>query len=355
MTGLVIGCNPFQNTWRKNPEKGSSHMTSQLSGAAPPSPFAMLSVQDVIYDYPGGRALHGVSVTITPGSVTALVGPNGAGKTTLLKCLAALEHPFSGRVVIDGIDTQIDPRAVHERVGYLPDFFGLYDGLTVRQSLVYAARARGFSAKDAEQAAAFAAERVGLTERIKQTAGTLSRGLRQRLAIGQAIVHRPKVLLLDEPAAGLDPDARRHLSDLVRALADEGVTLVVSSHILAELEDYCDQMVMIRDGRVAGGGVIAADAHCAVEVRLVTVDVRLSEVLSGIGNVRIAGVDGPVARIVIEGGPDAEAQVLASLVSQGLAVRSFAVQTARLEAAYMAEMRAGSAGSMGAVKTGGRS
>ena len=175
----------------------------------------MIEVEHVVYDYPTKRALRDVSFRAERGQVLALVGPNGAGKSTLLRCLAALDRPFSGTVRIDGIDTQDDPRRVHARVGYLPDFYGLYDDLTVHQNLLYAARARGVADRTARDAAAKTANRVGLADRLQSRAQELSRGLRQRLAIGQTIVHAPAALLLDEPAAGLDPEARRSLSGLI--------------------------------------------------------------------------------------------------------------------------------------------
>ena len=223
----------------------------------------MIVVRGVAYDYPTARVLHDVSFEVPEGAVLALVGPNGAGKTTLLRCMAALDAPAEGSIRITGVDTQADPRAVHAALGYLPDFYGLYDQLSVRQALVYAARSRDVPTAAAEAAAREAAQRVHLDDRLDQLAGQLSRGLRQRLAIAQTLVHRPRVLLLDEPAAGLDPEARRSLSDLIRRLSGEGMTIVVSSHILAELEDYSTRMLMLREGRVAGGGVVSAHGPAA--------------------------------------------------------------------------------------------
>src|SRR6218665_1964424 len=213
----------------------------------------MIEIRDLVFEYPGHRALHGVSLTVERQTITALVGPNGAGKTTLLRCMAALETPYDGSVRLDGLDTREAPRAIHARLGYLPDFFGLYDALTVRRCLHHAARAHGIAAQDARMAVEAAAARVGLSDRMEQAAGALSRGLRQRLALAQAIVHRPAVLLLDEPAAGLDPQARRELSQLLLSLKKDGMTLVVSSHILAELEDYSDRMIIVDHRRLAGG------------------------------------------------------------------------------------------------------
>ena len=223
----------------------------------------MIDAENVVYDYPAGRALRGVSFVVRAGAVLALVGPNGAGKSTLMRCIAALDAPTQGAIAVQGIDTQADPRTIHANLGYLPDIYGLYDRLSVRRCLIYAARSRGVAAVDALAAAEAAAARVGLSERMDALAGALSRGLRQRLGIAQTLVHRPRVLLLDEPATGLDPEARSSLSELIRSLATDGMTLVVSSHILSELEDYCSEMLMLRAGEVLGGGVVRLDGALA--------------------------------------------------------------------------------------------
>src|SRR5262245_20141328 len=208
----------------------------------------MLRDENLTFDYPVHRALSDISFAIEPGTITALVGPNGAGKTTLLRCLAALDRPGAGRVRLDAIDVHETPRAAHERMAFLPDFFGVYDDLMVRQCLDYKARAHGVPGERRRAAIGAAAERLGIADRLNDFAGTLSRGLKQRLAIAQAIIHAPQLALLDEPAAGLDPEARYSLAAVFRGLRADGMTLIVSSHILAELEDYSTDLLPIRDG-----------------------------------------------------------------------------------------------------------
>ncbi|MDR2166177.1 MAG: ABC transporter ATP-binding protein [Zoogloeaceae bacterium] len=210
----------------------------------------MIVVQDVTYDYPGHRALDGVGFELPAASITALVGPNGAGKTTLLRTMAALEEPMEGHIFMNGLDIWETPRAAHRIMGYLPDHFGLYKDLSVRCCLLHAACARNFADDEAEEAVQWAARQVALEASLDDRAGTLSRGQRQRLALAQAIVHRPMVLLLDEPASGLDPQARADLSRLMKNLAAAGMTLLISSHILAELEDYCTAMLVLEQGRL---------------------------------------------------------------------------------------------------------
>jgi ABC-2 type transport system ATP-binding protein len=297
----------------------------------------MIEIQDLVFDYPGHRALSGINLSIAGGAITALVGPNGAGKTTLLRLMAALEAPYDGRVTIDGLDTREEPRAIHERLGYLPDFFGLYDALSVRRCLFYAARAHGIGPGEARGAAEAAAGRVGLSDRMEQAAGALSRGLRQRLAIAQAIVHGPRVLLLDEPAAGLDPQARRDLSHLLLELRDGGMTLVVSSHILAELEDYSDRMVIVDKGRIAGGESIALKGTGRLRLKLAAATEGLADFLKAQGaQILEAGADHAV--VTLAGEAQARAALLAALIAAGYPVSEFAPDTQGLEDVYFAKI-----------------
>lgn len=299
----------------------------------------MIDVRDLVFDYPGHRALHGVSLSVASGAITALVGPNGAGKTTLLRCMAALETPYEGSVAIDGLDTRDAPRAIHARLGYLPDFFGLYDALSVRRCLHYAARAHGIAPGQAAEAAKAAAVRVGLQDRMEQPAGALSRGLRQRLAIGQAIVHRPRVLLLDEPAAGLDPQARRDLSQLLLALKADGMTLVVSSHILAELQDYSDRMIIVDHGRIAGGETITlTETTTRLRIALAVPHDGLQDFLTAQG-AEVLKADASRALVGLAGGAPERAALLAALVQNGFAVADFAEETRNLEDVYFSKVR----------------
>jgi len=299
----------------------------------------MIEVRDLTYEYPATRALEDVSLSVPGGTITALVGPNGAGKTTLLRCLAALEPPYSGTVAIDGLDTGANPREIHARLGYLPDFYGLYDDLTVRRCLTYAARAHAIAPSLAPPAVEKAARRVGLLDRLESKAGELSRGLRQRLAIAQAIVHEPKVLLLDEPAAGLDPQARRDLSTLLVSLRDAGMTLVVSSHILAELEDYCSEMIIIDKGRVAGGKPIKVKEVERVRyaIELATARADLGEFLHGEG-IDVLEADDRHASIVFTPNAAARAKLVRDLVGAGFELASFGAEGRSLEEAYFAEV-----------------
>ena len=304
----------------------------------------MIEVRDLVYEYPSVRALKGVSLHVAPQTITALVGPNGAGKTTLLRCLAALEPPYSGSVTIDGLDTKEAPRAIHARLGYLPDFYGLYDALSVRRVLNYAARSRGIAPALVASAVEKAAGRVGLMDRLEAKAGELSRGLRQRLAIAQAIVHEPRVLLLDEPAAGLDPQARRDLSALLLTLKDGGMTLVVSSHILAELEDYCSEMIIMEAGLIVGGQAIKVRdverPRYMLEIATARSDLR--EFLSGRAGVDVIEADEHHALITHTKNAAARAKLIRDLLASGFEVSSFGESTKALEDTYFRQVGQGS-------------
>ncbi|HUB85156.1 MAG TPA: ABC transporter ATP-binding protein [Rhizomicrobium sp.] len=304
----------------------------------------MIEVRDLVYEYPAKRALDGISLSVPAQTIVALVGPNGAGKTTLLRCLAALEPPYSGSVTIDGLDTREHPREIHARLGYLPDFYGLYDDLTVRRCLTYAAWSHGISAEGAGNAVAEAAAAVSLSDRLDSKAGELSRGLRQRLAIAQAIVHQPKVLLLDEPAAGLDPQARRDLSALLIALRDRGMTLVVSSHILAELEDYCSQMIIIEDGRAVGGKPITIKdvERPRYLIEIATARADLGAFLKGAG-IDVVEADEHHALITFTRNAGARAKLVRDLVNAGFELSSFGESTKALEDAYFTQVGKGAA------------
>jgi ABC-2 type transport system ATP-binding protein len=308
-----------------------------------PESTAVVEVRDLVYDYPTVRALFGVSFDIEPGSITALVGPNGAGKTTLMRCMAALETPYSGSVTVDGLDIEDHPRAVHERLGFLQDFFGLYDDLTVRQCLDYHAAAHGVGGMERPAAVEQSAARLGLADRLGQKAGTLSRGLRQRLAVAQAIIHRPKLLLLDEPASGLDPEARQELSRLLVTLRDEGMTLVVSSHILAELEDYSTHIMIMRAGRVVEHEALGRAADAAPMLRLAVVlarpDPRLGYLLQGMEGIAAVTESETGVEFDFAGDAEARAALLRRLVEAGLPLAEFRLVRRNMQEVYLERLR----------------
>jgi len=301
----------------------------------------MIEARDVVFEYPGHRALDGVSFSLPASSITALVGPNGAGKSTLLRCLAALDEPLAGSIEVAGIDVRNDPRACHRKVGYLSDFFGLYDELAARRCLEHAARLHEAPASEIPARIQETAEFLQLEQHLDKRASELSRGLRQRLAIAQAIIHRPEVVLLDEPASGLDPDARHELSTLFLRLRDMGMTLVVSSHILAELDEYSSHMLILRDGKILEHRSLAdSDPETVLlEVVFAAASDSWSEALASTPGLRELSVSDRTARFRYDPAPDARAALLRRFVEAGLGVVSFAEARKNLQEVYREEVR----------------
>ena len=298
----------------------------------------MIEVRDLCFDYPGARALDGVSFSVPRGAVTALVGPNGAGKSTLLRCLAALEEPFAGSVHIDGIDVQAEPRSAHRRIGYLSDFFGLYEALTVGQVLGYAALAHGLTGAAVGAAVERAARRLQIADLLGRRPAELSRGQRQSVAIAQAVLHEPPVALLDEPASGLDPEARAHLARLVSAFQAEGMTLVVSSHILAELDAYSTRVLILRGGRLVGDRELAEPdaARCTLEIELSEAYPELEALLRADPAVDGCEVADRRARCTVEAAPEPRRALLRRLLEADVPLLGFRTVRAKLEDFYRA-------------------
>lgn len=305
---------------------------------------SMISVEKLVYEYPSKRALHGMSFSIDAGAVVAMVGPNGAGKTTLLRCLAAVEMPFLGHVRIAGHDTEESPRECHRQIGYLSDFFGLYEDLTARKCLLHAGAMQRLDGPELALAIDQVVTYLELNDYIDVKAGTLSRGLKQRLAIAQAIIHSPRVLLMDEPASGLDPEARSKLAHLIKKLASHGMTIVVSSHILAELESYSTHMLTVEDGRLLGYTKIETDrseqAERLITFSLVTPFASLEAHLAGKPNVVVRSVDPLSATISFGGSVEEQAALLRDLVADGLSISSFFEEQRTMQDIYFAQLEA---------------
>jgi len=301
----------------------------------------MIEVNNLCFDYPGLRALDKVSFRMPQGNVTALVGPNGAGKTTLMRCIAALEQPCAGSIHIAGIDVLEQPRACHRIIGYLSDFYGLYQRLTVKQCLYFVARAQGLPDSDCETAIAQVCQWLSLSERLEMRPGELSRGLRQRVAIAQAIIHKPKFVLLDEPASGLDPEARHELAGLILDLQRQGMTLLVSSHILAELESYCSDMLILRQGRIVEQTVLRPrKQQITIRLQLAVAIAELTEKLARIDAIQAVNVENnQTAWLLMPDDKQQQHLVLQTLLAQGLPVCEFSAESPTMQDAYLASIR----------------
>jgi ABC-2 type transport system ATP-binding protein len=298
-----------------------------------------IAVTDVWRSFGAVPALSGVNLSAPYGQVTALVGPNGAGKTTLLLILASLLRPDRGSVRVAGADPVTEPYQVRGRMGWMPDSFGVYDQLTAREYLGFFAAAYGLDRRWASQRVSELLELIHLSEYARQPVHVLSRGQKQRLALARALIHNPSVLLLDEPASGLDPRSRVELRDILRDLASAGAAVLVSSHILAELEEIADRIVLVSGGQTVGEHSMAElDSRGRLIYRIRggepdRVAEALAELLAG-SEVQVAAHGGTMAV-----GPltkDEAADLLAALVGRGIRVIAFEPVGSTLETAYLA-------------------
>lgn len=305
---------------------------------------AIVQTHGLVKRYDRTIAVAGLDLAIEPGEIFGLVGPNGAGKTTTLRMLATLLRPSAGNAEIDGWSVTRNADEVRRVIGFMPDVFGVYDDMKVWEYLDFFARCYGLPAAGRRRMIADLLELVDLGERRDDYVQTLSRGMEQRLCLAHALVHDPKVLLLDEPASGLDPRARVELRELLRELRALGKTILISSHILPELEELCTSVAIVDRGRVLVQGRVAD-----IERRLrfgAVLRVRLlleGEALEAARDRFAADVDVASASILedgtielgFRGDDEASARLLAASVAAGLPIVSFARAASDLEELFL--------------------
>lgn len=277
-------------------------------------------------------AVDSMTLEARPGEITALIGPNGSGKTTLMLMLASLLVPDSGTIRVAGFDPVTQPSEVRARLGWMPDGFGTWDVLKVREVLDIIASAYGIKGPAARERIRHLLELVHLEDLADRPARVLSRGQKQRLGLARALVNDPRVLVLDEPANGLDPRSRIELRDLLRGLAAEGRTVLVSSHILTELQEIADRAVIVARGRTVEGRPvtptasttyrIAASDPAALAAALARLDIQTVRAGSAL-EIQVAGETGAT-------------DLLRRLVADDVPVTAFAPAQGALEAAYLA-------------------
>lgn len=216
----------------------------------------MLVLNELTRCYGSFLALDHLSITIGNGELHGFVGPNGAGKTTTMRILATLLKPTSGTATLDGVDVVKKPKEIHRLMGYMPDFFGVYDRLKAWEYLDFYARCYGFDLKRRMGMIDSLLELVNLSDKRDSYVDLLSRGMKQRLCLARALIHDPKLLILDEPASGMDPRARAEMKGILRTLKELGKTVLISSHILPELSEMCDSLTIIDHGKLVFSGPV---------------------------------------------------------------------------------------------------
>jgi ABC-2 type transport system ATP-binding protein len=287
------------------------------------------------------RAVDDVSFRVYRGQVFGYIGPNGAGKTTSMRVLATLDLPTAGDALVDGFSVLNDPDRVRRRLGFMPDYFGTYRNVSVREYLDFFARAYQLRHRQRVEAVDQVMAFTGLDVLADKPTDGLSKGMKQRLCLGRALIHDPAVLVLDEPAAGLDPRARIELRDMIRKLANNGKTILISSHILTELAEICHVVGIIERGRLLAVGTVeeirrqARQPQNAIQVRLLGTAAALGDWLTRQPQVSQLQVNGDSARFLHAGPPDAEADLLRSMIEAGFRVVAFGSQQQTLEDVFM--------------------
>jgi ABC-2 type transport system ATP-binding protein len=302
----------------------------------------LITIQQLRKEYKALVAVDDLCLHLEEGDIFGFIGPNGAGKTTTIKMLATLLRPTSGTATIAGFDVVREPEAVRAVIGYMPDFFGVYDDIKVWEYLDFFAAAYKIPKERRHHVVQDVLELTDLAEKRDAYVEELSRGMKQRLCLAKTLVHDPKVLLLDEPASGLDPRARIEIKELLKELKSMGKTIIISSHILPELADFCNKIGIIEKGKlIISGGVQEIMRQVSggrvLLLRVLDEPDRVIELLSAMEGVLSAGVDEGRSAIRIEFAGDEAAQhaILQQLIQNGIRVQSFNEVQTDLEEIFM--------------------
>ncbi len=281
----------------------------------------MISVRNLRKEYDEDTvALKNLSLDIEEGAIYGLIGPNGAGKTTLLRILATLLEPTYGRVEIAGVDALEEPERVHPYIGFMSDRFSLYEDLLVWEYLDHFARCYGIAPRQRRRLIDESLELVGLTPRRDSLVSSLSRGMRQRLCFARTLLHQPKVLILDEPASGIDPAGRLEFRELLKTLQSMGHTILISSHILTEMTDFCSHIGILEKGELLVSGPLEEvfqQLHGGIVVRVGLLGrheqaARIARTHPAVRNVTANGADIEI----LFNGPKEEIPSLVKLLAQ---------------------------------------
>lgn len=289
-------------------------------------------------------AVEEVSFSLEPGEICGFIGPNGAGKTTTMRIVSTLELPDSGDVFVDGVSVLAAAREVRSRLGFMPDSYGAYGATTVVEYLDFFARAHGLRGRARTQTIASVMDFTSLHPLAGKHIDALSKGMKQRLCLAKTLLNDPKLLILDEPAAGLDPRARVELRELVSALSDTGKAVLLSSHILTELAEVCDSVAVIEAGRLQAKGRVedmmrATEAQAEVTCRVLIDPATALRTIAEMPHVLNARLQGEAIVFVFAGGDADRASLLAELVRRGVQPVDFAARVSNLEDVFLSVTR----------------
>lgn len=301
----------------------------------------MIELKSLRRHFGATKAVDDVSFAVYRGQVFGYIGPNGAGKTTSMRILATLDTPTAGDALVDGFSVVNDPDRVRRRLGFMPDYFTTYANMNVEEYLDFFARAYLLRGSPRRRAVRRVMEFTGLDVLAEKPINGLSKGMKQRLCLGRTLIHDPAVLVLDEPAAGLDPRARIELREMIRALAAEGKTILISSHILTELAEICDVVGILERGRLVAVGAVdqiqkqGATPHDLVEIEVLDGADALGAWLAQRQEVSELRIDNHAAKFLFAGGAAEAADLLKAMIEAGFRVTAFGRRRQSLEDVFM--------------------
>lgn len=310
----------------------------------------MIQLDNVTRAFGNTLAVDDVSFHVDAGEVLGFIGPNGAGKTTSMRILSTLDTPTSGEAWVDGFSVVDDPDRVRERMGWMPDGFGTYPNINCEEYLDFFARSYGLRGKNRLRAIKNVMGFTQLNQLSKKPISGLSKGMKQRLCLGRALIHNPKVLILDEPAAGLDPRARIELREMILELANEGKSLLISSHILSELAEVCDRVAIIEKGKLLAIGSVesllnnesresAGKGVSQLEVKFVSDPSVVNKWFNSREDIEVVSTTSDSILFIYEACHKKQSELLTELVNSKIEVFEFTEKQTSLEDVFLSVTR----------------
>lgn len=307
----------------------------------------MLVVENLSKSYGNFKAVENFNLSVKKGDIYGFVGPNGAGKTTIMKIMSGLLKADSGTIMINEENVLYDIKKLKNIIGYMPDFFGVYDNLTVMEYLQFFSAANGIEEEMAEERAEELLELVDLKDKTNDYVDGLSRGMKQKLCLARTLLHNPDILILDEPASGLDPYTRHQLKSILKTLSQSGKTIIISSHILTELAEICNSICIIEKGKVIMNGNIdeilfQVDSSNPLIINVYNDIKKAVSILKKNKFVRTISVEEKNIMVTFIGKKEDEANLLKELITNDILIVSYKREQSNLESLFLKIIEKGS-------------